>query len=316
VSNGREPRAKLEFGRWSGFAAQVTVETEGSLAMQGQPPVLTPSMVATMRLETLRGIGNPVVLKRNNRELRLLDERVLVEKIELKPGQFPPEVFKQINESFLPLSGTTARQLVAEDGEVVDMTTELVGGVPPTPEQQRALDGIWEMQRRFPFRVPNESVGPGARWRFSEPTEFRGVRAIQVSDMTLTALDSSTARIRIALRHQAPRQELPNPLNPRETAVLEHYRGDGEGEITIDRNTALQVEARLATTANLRLSTKVDGTPGTLVLILVAVSRTRSAPITDAGAQPPGASPDAARTETPSAHDGPKPAPPAQSTAP
>ena len=311
MSTGREPRARLEVGRWSGFSARMTVETEGSLSIQGQVPVKVPAAIATLRLDTLRGIGDPIIRNRNGRELRLIEERGLIEKIELKPGQFPPEVLAKLNETFRALSGTTMRQLVAEDGEVVELTTELVGGVQPAPEHKRVLDGAWEMQRRFPFRIPSEPVGPGARWRFSELVEYQGIRTIQIADMTLTALDDSTARIRIALRHQAPRQELPHPLDPRQTAVLEHYRGDAEGELTIDRTTALQLEARLATTVNLRLTAQADGGQQSLVAIFMGVTRTRSLPLVDAGAQP-GASP----TPPSGSGDVQQPAAPAQSTAP
>jgi len=314
-ATGREPRAKLEVARFTGYGYRVFVTTEASLGIQGQMPLRMPTAQAVIQFTTVRGMANPIARQHGGREQRLIEERGIVEKLETQSSELPKQAVDQLNLSFKPLVGTTARQFVAEDGEVVEIRTELVGGAQPTPEQKSILDAAWDVQKKFPFRLPSEPIGPGARWRFSEPVELRGVRGIQVADMTMTALDDSTARIRIAIRHQAPRQEVPHPLDPRQTAMLEHYRGDGEGELTIDRTTALPLEARLATSASLRLSAFVDGAPQVLVVNAIVVTRARAVPISDAGAQP-SPSTSGAEAEPPGSGAAQNPAPPAQSSAP
>jgi len=172
-----------------------------------------------------------------------------------------PEAILRANRDLERFVGTTTRQLVSEDGELVEVKTELVGGKPPAPEVKRALDETWEVQRRFPFRLPRVPVGVGARWRFADAIELNGVRAMQIAEMQIADMDATRVKIRIRLRQQAPRQEVPHPLDPNDTAMLERYRGDGEGELVMDRVSAVLLDARLATTANLEVSAFLDGQP-------------------------------------------------------
>jgi hypothetical protein len=118
---------------------------------------------------------------------------------------------------------------------------------------KKILDDALDAQRHFPFRLPPVPVGVGARWRFSEPFEVRGVKAVQVADMTLVELGKDSARIAIRARHQAPRQEVPHPTEPGLTATLQALRGDSNGEISIDRLTACVLSARLTATSFLTM---------------------------------------------------------------
>ncbi len=272
---GREPRAKLEVERLTGFTYVSELESESSFGIQGQVPTVLPTAIARLRNEVTRGMGNPVVRQRGSGELRLIEERATLEKLEVRSSALPPEFVSQFNLGLKALTGTTTRALVAVDGEVVEMKTELVGGKKPPPEVAFVLDTTWEAQRRFPFRLPADPVGPGARWRFSESLEFRKVRGLQLAEMQLITLDERSARIRVRIRHQCPRQEVPHPMNPKDTAMLEHYRGDADGEVTIDRATAILLDGRLATTATLRMSGSVDGSQQTVTFVAASLFRVR-----------------------------------------
>jgi len=290
INSGREPRAKLEVERLTGYRYYSELESESSFGIQGQVPTVLPAAIARLKNEVIRGLGDPVVKKRGSSDLRLIEERATLEKLAVRSSAFPPDFVAQFNAGLHVFTGTTTRALVAEDGEVVEMKTELVGGKKPTPEIAAVLDATWEAQRRFPFRLPADPVGPGARWRFSESLEFRKVRGLQLAEMHLLTLDDRSARIRIRIRHQCPRQEIPHPLNPKDTAMLEHYRGDADGEVTIDRSTAILLDGRLATTATLRMSGNVDGGQQTVTFVAATLLKVRgdalqNEEVADAGAE-------------------------------
>jgi hypothetical protein len=275
VNAGREPRGRLEVQRWTGFSYRTELESEGSFGIQGQAPTAMPTAIIRVRSEVTRGMADPIVRPRGTGELRLIEERSTLEKLEMQSSAAPPPLVAQFNAGLAMFAGTTTRSLVAEDGAIVEMKTELVGGQKPTPEIAQILDGAWEAQKRFPFRLPAVPVGPGARWRFSDELEFKKVRGIQLAEMQLISIDDQVARIRVRIRHQAPRQQVPHPLNPKDTAMLEHYRGDADGEVTVDRATAVMLDGRLATTATLKMSGRVDGGNQTVIFIAASLVRAR-----------------------------------------
>jgi hypothetical protein len=251
---GREPRAELEVGRWSGFRYWLALENDGSFGTAGLPPAKAPTSVMTLGFEVLRGTADPIVRDQAGDKRELIEERSVLEELHVRSSELPPEAIAQLQSAFDALRGTSTKQLVAQDGEVVELEIELVGGQKPPPEVKQVLDEAFDFQRRFPFRLPPAPVGVGARWRFSEPIEIRGVRATQVAEMTMIALDQRAARIGIRLRLQAGTQMVPHPLDPNRQATLESFRGDGDGELEIDRATAVVLSSRLATTAKLELS--------------------------------------------------------------
>lgn len=253
-SRGAEPRVLLQIGRWAGLRYTSTFSTESSFGVEGGPPVKAPTLIAALRTEVLRGTADPVVRETDAGTLRLVQERSTIGEFGIDPQGLPPAVAEAANRNLSLIAGSATLQLVEEDGEVVEMRTELLGGFEPPRDVADALDETLDAQRRFPFRLPSGPVGVGAKWRFSDPIRLRGIRLTQVADMSLIAIDEGSARIRIRLRLQAPRQEVPHPLDPTATATLEQYRGDGDGEMRIDRLTGIVLEARVATTGTLRLS--------------------------------------------------------------
>ena len=271
LDKGREPRAELELGRWTGFRYWTAIESEGSFGIQGLPPAKAPKTTVTMASEVLRGGADPIVRDRKGETLELIEERSTLADIRVDSPDLPPEQVAALQGAFSLLRGTTTKQLVATTGEVVEVKTELVGGKKPTPEVERLLDDAFDAQRRFPFRLPPQAVGVGARWRFKEPVDLRGVRATQVAEMTLVALAERSARVGIRVRFEAGTQMIPHPLEPGKQATLEGFRGDGDGELEIDRMTAVLTAARLATTATLKIST-LDAQQQRKVTTLMAAS--------------------------------------------
>jgi hypothetical protein len=267
VSTGREPRVTLRIARWSGLRYRVFIEASGTAGVEGLPPVAGPTVSMKLDYEVLRGSADPIIEHRDGGIVRMVDERVVLDDVSVRLASLPPHEEEALNRAFNAYRGTSFTQLVTESAAIASMRTELLGGWKPPPDVLAALDAGLEMQRRFPFRFPPVPVGIGARWRLREQIEINGATVFQIAEMTLRAVDSDTAAVRIVLRQEAPRQEVPHPLQPGDSAMLEQYRGDGEGELTVDRLTASPLQGRLTTTARLSLSGDVGGVPQKASLI-------------------------------------------------
>lgn len=282
LSDGSEPRVELRVARWVGLKYEVVLESGGSIAFEGQPAPFGPTIVMTLEHEVLRGSADPILVPRDGGVEERIEERVTIEDLVARHADAPPAVVEGWNRALVPFRGSTLRQEVTASAGIASMKTELVGGVTPPEDVLRAVDSSLEAQRHFPFRLPATPVGVGARWRFRESVVLNGVAAAQIADMTLKSIGGDTAVVGIVLRQEAPRQEVPNPLVPGKKAVLESFRGDGEGELVVDRLTAVLLKGRLAGASRLVMTGEVNGERGTARLVGANFVTARSKLLTEA----------------------------------
>lgn len=286
---GSAPRVELRVVRWSGLEYRIALEMTGSAALEGRPPVPGPTVFLSLRHEVIAGSAAPMVERRDGGIVRLIEERGVLESASVRHPTAPAALVDGWNRGLRPLVGTSFRQRVSEDNAIPWMKSELFGGAEPPPEVRQALDRGLETQRHFPFRLPPVPVGVGATWRFHERLRVNDVDVSQTVNLSLRALDDRVATVGIRLLQEAPRQEVPNPLVPGQKAMLDAYRGDGDGEITVDRMTAIPLAGTLTTMARVTLSGEVNGVHGVATLVWTAVVRSEGSILADdaAGVAPP-----------------------------
>jgi hypothetical protein len=284
LGSGSLPRLELRVIRWSGLKYRSVLETTGSLALEGQPVVPGPTVIMTELREVLRGSADPITTRRDGGLVRIVEERGIFENVSIRHALTPAPVVDSWNQLLLPLRGTSFKYQVTEGAAIESIRSELIGGIEPPLEVTKALDVGFEAQRHFPFRFPPTPVGIGARWRFREKLDVNGVHAEQVIDMSLRALDDDQATVTIRLRQEAPKQQVPHPLVPGKTAMLEVLRGDGEGEITVDRMTGIPLKGRLTGIARLTLSGELGGAHGQATLVWTSLVTAKGSILEDDGA--------------------------------
>jgi hypothetical protein len=287
LGTGSAPRVELRVIRWSGLRYRTVLETTGAMALEGQPTVPGPTVVMSVAHDVLRGSADPITVRRDGGLVRIVEERGVLESVSLRHSITPAPIVDSWNKILLPLRGTTFRYQVAEDAAIASMRSELIGGVEPPLEVNKALDAGFETQRHFPFRLPPVAVGNGARWRFREKLDVNGVHTVQVVEMSLRALDDRQATVGIRLRQEAPKQEVRNPLVPGKMATLEGLRGDGEGEVSVDRTTGIPLASRLTGMARVTLSGEVGGAHGQATLVWTSLVQAKGAILEEDGAARP-----------------------------
>jgi hypothetical protein len=275
LGDGSLPRIELRVARWTGLRYRVVLEGSGSLSLEGQPQTLGPVVVTTLLHEVLRGSADPLEIRTDAGLMRLIEERAVVENVQVRQEGMEQQTLDDWNRALVPLRGSALRQGVTESAGIAWLKAELVGGARPPPAVRNAVDATLEGQRHFPFRLPAVPVGIGARWRFHEDILLNGVRARQISEMSLRAIDATSAVVSIVLRQEAPSQEVPHPLVPGAKAMLDQFQGEGQGEVTVDRLTAIVLRGRLISTSRLTLSGDVNGVHGSATLFATSIITAR-----------------------------------------
>jgi hypothetical protein len=267
LGNGSDPRVTLRVARWSGLRYRTHLVAAGTLGLEGGAPILGPTTTMVVDSEVLRGSSEPLLDNRHGGVVRLIVERSVLRGISINQSGVPQQILDFWNQALAPLRGTSYLQNVAESAEVTQLSSELLGGVQPPEEVQRAVDQALEQQRHFPFRLPPAPVGAGARWRFREELIMNGAHVTQMAEMTLKSVDANQAVVGIVLHQDALRQPIPHPLQHGAKAVLEQFKGEGGGELIVDRLTAIILQGHIVVTARSTLSADVAGKPNTATLI-------------------------------------------------
>lgn len=266
VDEGSLPRVDLRVRRESGFRYRIHIETSSAAAIAGQPLPPAPVVTVVLDHEVTRGSAEPIVEQRDGGAIRMIEERVVISYLGIRHDLTPPDVVASWNAALLRLVGSSVVQRVSEAATVPLQRTELLGGAEPPEAVARALDVSLDAQRHFPFRLPSIPVGVGAKWRFSEPIAVHGAKGTQTAELSVKALDGRTAVLTLTVSQEAPRQEVPHPFLPGQKAVLEEFHGKSQGEITVDRATALPLRSGLLGTTDLVLSADDQGKRVTLPL--------------------------------------------------
>ncbi|HVU01962.1 MAG TPA: hypothetical protein VHE30_09430 [Polyangiaceae bacterium] len=274
ISEGAEPKVALRVARWAGLRYRLIVEGSGSMALEGGPPLEGPTVTTTVDREVLRGSADPIVTTVDGGTMDLIEERAVITRMAVRQPGAAPGTVDAWNRMLHPLEGTPLRFLVAESAAVVSVEGER-GDVAPPKEVQAMVKQTLETQRHFPFRLPSVPVGVGARWRFSDRLEFAGIQIEQIAEMTLKSLSESTAIVGLVLRQGAARQTIPHPFYPGKVAMVEQFRGDGDGQLEVDRLTAIVKKGRLVSAARLTLTGEINGQVGTGSLTAMSTMTSR-----------------------------------------
>jgi hypothetical protein len=281
LGDGSEPRVTLRVARWSGLRYRSNLVAAGSIGLEGAPPLLGPTTSMVVDSEVLRGSADPLVENQHGGEVRLIEERSVLRSMSISQQGVPQQILDFWNQVLLPLRGTSYLQHVAESAEIVQLSSEMLGGVQPPEAVSKAVDQALEEQRHAPFRLPPVPVGVGAKWRFHENLLMNGAHVTQTAEMTLKAVDANQAVVDISLHQEAPRQPVPHPLQPGSNAVLEHFRGDGGGELIVDRLTAIVTQGSIIVTARSTLSAEVDGKKNVVTLVGASTIQMTAAMLSD-----------------------------------
>ena len=208
------------------------------MGVAGRPPAKSPSSVTSFEFEVLRGTANPIVKKLGGRKRRYVEERGTIVSARAESKEIPEAALSGMNEALSKLNGLSTRQLIGEDGEIAEVTTEALAGKKLPAEVKAVLDQSFDAQRRFPFRLPPKAVGVGGKWRFRESVELSGVTMWQIAEMSVTRIagDRVTISLRCAMRRPAKRCPTPAAGTSRGCGSVPRRRHGGHHDRPDDSN--------------------------------------------------------------------------------
>jgi len=128
------------------------------------------------------------------------------------------------------------------------------------PTIKQALQSFTGSIENIAVPLPEEAVGPGARWEVRMSTSAAGMTAFQKSEYELVSVSGNTVSLRVKTEQIAPPQSMNSPALPAGMSMqVEKMSGSGSGTITLNL-VSLVPTSEMSQTMDASLSMDMNGT--------------------------------------------------------
>lgn len=149
-----------------------------------------------------------------------------------------------MNAALAGINGMSGTGLMTDRGIVKKMEMKL----PPTaaPQLSQITDQMKNSSAGTAVALPEEAVGPGARWECHTKINSQGMSIDQTITYKLVSLDGDRLNIRSLITQTAGNQKISNPAMPTLKMDLTKMTANATGTTTVDLGKLLPVAATLA----------------------------------------------------------------------
>lgn len=246
---GAEPRQTIRYRPLAGSTEPMVMTMTMDVAMtadgQPLPDGRTPPMQMTMAIDIQEVQEDGDIRYR----MRLDEAKVL------EAEGVPAELAGRLDTALRSMVGLSGDVLISDRGVTKEARFVLPENAGPQLEQM--LAGMRQSLSQFSAPVPEEPVGPGARWTVQLHPVANGMQLDQTVTYTLESIDDAGADMNIEYTQTAQPQRV-NPLGlPPDAAIdLKSLAGSGAGRIRIvyDRLVPAESTLRGSTTSNMAIS--------------------------------------------------------------
>ena len=152
-----------------------------------------------------------------------------------------PEVVEGMKSSLAGLKGLSGAGVMSDRG--INQGIEMKAPTNASPQLVQALEQAKETFSTMTAPLPEEAVGPGARWEFKQPIKSQGMTIDQTSASQLVSFDGERVSTKNTILQSASNQKIQNPAMEGLQLNLTKMAGNGKGNTTVDLRKLLPVKA-------------------------------------------------------------------------
>jgi hypothetical protein len=222
---GKEPRKALRLHPAVGQVEELDMKLTMALEMiagdQKSPPTKLPPMQMIMSMKVKDVAANGDI----RYEFTLTKTDVLA-----GPGT-EKQVVEAMKGALSKLDGMSGEAVVTDRGFTKDAKFNL----PPGADDQTktVLQGMEQALQQIGAPLPEEPVGPGAKWRFTTRVTQNGIRITQSATYELTKIAGDLMSCKVTVEQSAPKQKVPSPLGVTVDLLSLKSQGDGTSDMEL-----------------------------------------------------------------------------------
>jgi hypothetical protein len=143
-----------------------------------------------------------------------------------------PEVAEAMKTIFAGVKGLSGTGTVSSRG--LSKGVEFKAPAGSNPQARQLMDQMKDLVTQLVAPLPEEAVGPGARWEVKMPIKSQGMTIDQTATYEEVSLDGERLTIKSTIVQHAANQKIQNPAMPTLKMDLTKMVGNGSGEHTSD----------------------------------------------------------------------------------
>lgn len=122
------------------------------------------------------------------------------------------------------------------------------------PEARQGIEQIKDIVSRVGVALPEEPVGPGAKWEVRMPVKSQGITLSQTATYMLVSVEGDRIRAKNTLSQTAAKQKIESPGMPGMKLDLTKMEGQGVGDVTLDTSRVLPIEGKVIFKSTMAMS--------------------------------------------------------------
>ena len=255
---GAEPRQPLRLHPKPGDKQSLTMTTKMGMEMRmGEmpaQPVQMPSTRLVMDL-TVKSVAENGDI---DFDIVITDAGVVEQ-----PGTMP-QVVEAMKATFAAVKGLSGKGTTSARGIGKGNNIEIPANA--APEVRQGMEQIKDFVSRASTPLPEEPVGPGAKWEVKMPVKSQGVTLSQTATYMLVSVEGDRFRAKDTISQIASRQKIENPGMPGMKLDLTKMEGQGVGDFTFDTTHVLPLQGKMNFKSAMTMAMNASGQTQSMVI--------------------------------------------------
>ena len=234
---GTEPRALLRLHPKPGDKQTLEMTLKMALGIKvaemENPPMKMPAMKMTVEL-TIQNVSpeGDIAYEIVTSDVSVTDEPDVM-----------PQVAEAMKASLVGIKGASGKGTFSSRGLNKGMEFKPPAGA--DPKTQQTSEQLKEAFSNFAVPLPEEAVGPGAKWEVRMPVKSQGITIDQIATYQLVSVESERVVTKSTIAQRASNQKMSHPAMPGVKLDLTRMTAAGSGGVTFELSQLAPLEGTM-----------------------------------------------------------------------
>ena len=251
VEAGAEPRKVLRLhpkpGDKQTLSLTMKMAVEMTMGETQIPPMKLPAMtmIMDMTVKTVSADGD------------ITYESVMSDASVSAHPDVLPQIAEAMKSSLDGIKGLSGSGMMSNRG--LSKGTDIKAPAGAEPQMSQTVEQMKEAFAQCALPLPEEAVGPGAKWEVRKPVKSQGMTINQTASYELVSIEGERVIAKATIAQSASNQKMQNPAMPALKVDLKKMDGKGTGEITLDLAQAMPAKGNTDSRSMLSMEMNTGG---------------------------------------------------------